>query len=251
MNALTRQKARVVRWLYEWRRRLYYHFAFGKDNALSRRWATSVTAWERERRKGDVPVEQRIWEEQYSGGKWEFLGGLTEVARYSVIAGYIAYLKTNPAILDVGCGEGILFHRYRSLGYTNYTGIDLSAAALAGLRAYEDDRTHFLQVDAEHFDPEAACAACFDVAVFNESLYYFNEPLAAVRRYAKDLKADGLFIISTYLPSRRAVAILNQVKDEYQLLDETQVTNGRAHGRQASTISVFSASRQQPWSGSQ
>lgn len=239
MTLLSREKARLVRWLREQQRRLYYRFAFGRENGLSRRWAASVAAWETARRKGDAPVQQQVWEEQYRGGKWSFLGGLPEVARYSVIAGYIAFLKTKPAILDLGCGEGILFHRYRPLGYAHYIGIDLSAAALDGLRAYEDERTRFVQADAETF---AFAAGRFDVAVFNESLYYFHEPLAAVRRYAQSLKPDGILIVSTYLPSQRAVAILERIKAEYALLDETEV----AHGPQASLISVFVASRQLP-----
>lgn len=234
---LTKEKAHLARFLREWQRKLFYRFAFGRNDALSRRWAASVTAWEQARRKGDVPVAQSLWEEQYKGGKWNFLGGLPEVARYSVIAGYVAFLKTNPAILDVGCGEGILFHRCRPFGYSQYLGIDLSAAAVVRLRPFEDERTHFVQADAESHPVEADC---FDVAVFNESLYYFHSPLAAVRRFAQQLKADGVFIVSTYLPSQRAVAILGQIKAQYTLLDETQV----AHGRQASVISVFAAARQ-------
>lgn len=228
-------RVRLLRRWREWQRRFYYRFAFGREDALSRRWAASVAAWEQAWRKGDVPAGQGAWEEQYAGGKWGFLGGLTEVARYSVIAGYIAFLKTNPAILDVGCGEGILFHRYRPLGYARYDGIDLSATALAGLRGLEDERTHFIQADADSYAFEPGC---FDVAVFNESLYYLQAPLAVVCRYASNLKADGIFIVSTYLLSRRAVAILAQIKSEYTLLDECQV----AHGRQASLISVFAAS---------
>lgn len=241
VTGISKQKARLVRSLREWQRRLYYRFGFGRENWLARRWAASVAAWEQARRKGDAPAQRGIWEEQYASDKWKFLGGLPEVARYSVIAGYIAYLKTNPAILDVGCGEGHLFHRCRSSGYSSFVGIDLSETALAGLRSFEDDRTHFVQADAETYDIEAGC---FDVVVYNESLYYFHQPLATVRRHAQHLKVDGVVIISTYLLSQRAIAILERIKAEFVLLDETQV----AHGGQSSLISVFAASRpdQQP-----
>lgn len=58
-------------------------------------------------------------------------------ARY---APHFKYLKTDAAILDIGCGQGRMLNYLRSRDYTNAEGIDISAeqvaiAASEGLRA--------------------------------------------------------------------------------------------------------------------
>ena len=57
--------------------------------------------------------------------------GLDELARYSVIAGYLHHLRAGGSVLDVGSGEGLLADHLRPLGYSRYHGIDLSEAAIA------------------------------------------------------------------------------------------------------------------------
>ncbi len=52
-----------------------------------------MTSWETRRRRGDVSVSSEVWETEYSGEKWDFLDKISELDRYSVIAGYIAYLR--------------------------------------------------------------------------------------------------------------------------------------------------------------
>ena len=58
MIELRGARVRLLRRWREWQRRLYYRFAFGREDALSRRWAASVAAWEQAWRKGDVPTGQ-------------------------------------------------------------------------------------------------------------------------------------------------------------------------------------------------
>ena len=60
-------------------------------------------------------------------------GGLKEIgelAHYSAIVGYCYYLNKSGTILDIGCGEGILQERLRSLNYSRYVGVDISAKAI-------------------------------------------------------------------------------------------------------------------------
>src|SRR5690348_2798439 len=56
---------------------------------------------------GFYDTSQKQWEAEYQNGRWEYMKNLEELARYSIIVGYVDYLKKGGAILDVGCGEGI------------------------------------------------------------------------------------------------------------------------------------------------
>ena len=75
----------------------------------------------------------------------------------------------------------------------------------------------------------------YDVIVFNECLYYFNDPVGTVGRYASALRPDGIMIVSTFLNSRRGRAILRALKRAHSLVDETSI----AHGPRSWTCSVF------------
>ena len=159
---------------------------------------------------------------QYRANQWAYLERLDELSRYAVITAYIAYLKPQGAVLDVGCGEGILFSRYQPYGYARYVGLDISEVAIAKLMPKQNAHTTFLQADAETYQPQEL----FDVIVFNEAQYYFHDPLSAFGRYAQALNPGGVMILSTYTASRRAMVILRQLKTHYRLVDETKTTQG-------------------------
>ncbi len=223
MMRLRRWKIRLVHAFYRFLHHVYYAYAFGRRFPAGARLAAVVRRWEQARRRGDIPVSPTVWNEQYAAGRWDFLAGLDQLARYSVIAGYIHYLKPNAAVLDVGCGEGLLLRSYRPYGYRYYLGVDIAEQAIARLAARADEKTHFICADAELFSPEQK----FDVIVFNESLYYFSEPLTTFARYLDYLQENGIVIISTFLGSKRAVAILNRIKERYGLLDEVQIKHDK------------------------
>jgi hypothetical protein len=64
----------------------------------------------------------------------------------------------------------------------------------------------------------------WDAIVFNECVYYFNDPVGTVRRYEEFLEAGGVFILSTFR-SRRADVIVRRLLETYRLLEETAITN--------------------------
>ena len=222
MKRIRAAKIRLVHKLFQFLRALFYRFVFGRQIPLAAELEKIITSWEKQQRMGDIPVSADSWETQYLGGRWTYMKQLDELARYSVIVGYIAYLKPRGAVLDVGCGEGILFERYWPYGYSKYLGIDISEAALAKLAEQQSKNTIFIRADAEAYRP----TELFDVIIFNETLYYFHEPLTVVERYSHALKQDGILMVSTYTASRRAMAILRQIKAKYFLLDETWTTQG-------------------------
>ena len=199
---------------------LYYKLLFGRRFPFSDRLARRVHAWELATGRGDAPVDKELWESQYRSGGWQFMRGLDELARYSVIAGQLHHLKPGGSVLDVGCGEGLLADQLRPFGYSRYLGVDLSEAAVQQAASRVDERTSFAAADAESYTPSGR----WDAVVFNECVYYFRDPLGTVRRYEAFLEDGGLFVVSTFR-SRRADVIVRRLLARYRLLAETAVSN--------------------------
>ncbi len=184
---------------------------------------------------GDTPLARADWERDYSRGGWDFLRGLGELGHVAIVAAYAARLKPGGSVLDVGCGEGALFHLLRPHGPSRYLGIDLSQAALSRLQALPGGAIAFEQADAELFES----AERFDVICFVESLYYLRDPLAAFGRYACLLAPGGILILSTYQGAPRASAVLRLLKRHHPPMDETRVH----HGGKAWRCTVFKPER--------
>ncbi len=172
---------------------------------------------------GTVPLSKEQWEEEYDGGVWDYLAGDEEAARYRAILELIDDALAQPgrparadasgpadrAVLDVGCGEGVLVDFLRAAGGREplrYTGLDLSERAIETARAARGgDRTRFLIADAERWAPAPAPPADpastperYDAIVLNECLYYFHEPLKTLRRYLGALTPGGVVVVSMY-----------------------------------------------------
>jgi SAM-dependent methyltransferase len=172
---------------------------------------------------GDVPVAPEVWDAQYRCGQWHYMQGHEELARYSVLVGYVQHFAPGGAVLDVGCGEGLLQARLRPYGYAKYVGLDLSEVAIKRTTSFEDEHTVFVVQDAAAYQPTEA----FDVIIFNESLYYLHEPLAVVQRYARALTARGVLLTSLYGQSARARAIGRALSMQYRVLDAVTLTHGQ------------------------
>jgi trans-aconitate methyltransferase len=200
----------------------YYAFDFVRSLPFADRLGKAVHGWETSRGYGDSPKAKDGWDAQFSGGQWDYMR--KEETRYAAIIDVIAQFGAAVSILDVGCGEGILFQHVqaRTLAYKRYVGVDISDVALAKLAHLNDARHQFVQGDGDTYQP----AWRFDVIVFNESLYYLQEPLRALHRYAEALEPGGVILISTYTSSRRALAILRDARKQFTVVDEVQTAQG-------------------------
>ncbi len=203
---------------------LYYKLLFGRRFPFSAKLAERVHAWERATGRGDAPAEKAVWEEQYEKGHWELMRRFDEVARYSVIAGYVHHLKPGGSVLDVGSGEGLLADHLRPFGYSRYLGVDLSEAAIRQAAGRADGKTAFSAADAETYAPPGCWDARWDVIIFNECVYYFQDPVGTVRRYESFLAEGGVFVVSTFR-SRRADVIVRRLLEAYTASEETAVSN--------------------------
>lgn len=193
------------------------------------RWLKSLV--DRGRRSDGLLQSAQTWEAQYAAGRWDFLAGLSELARFSVLAGYICHLKPGGAVLDTGCGQGILSRRLPRSGYSSYVGIDVSDNAISVAQEQGNERTTFFAADCEEYSP----AENFDVIVFNEVLCCLRDPMRTVERYTRSLNPGGILLVSLCTAARGSSSILRRLKRAYATVDEVRVVHS---GRKVSWVCI-------------
>lgn len=162
---------------------------------------------------------ERRWNREYKSGNWERLRQLDELAHHAVLAGYVRRLKPRGAVLDVGCGEGLFHEMLGADGYAQYLGIDFAEPVrLASVRA--NANTRFEVSDMNDF----VTAEKFDAIVFDESIYYSRDVLAALRRYSSMLNTGGLLLISMHR-TPKTIAVWSSLDAEFEVIDAVVITN--------------------------
>jgi 2-polyprenyl-3-methyl-5-hydroxy-6-metoxy-1,4-benzoquinol methylase len=184
---------------------------------------------DRGRQSDGLLQSAQTWEAQYAAGRWDYLGQLSELARFSILAGYICHLKPGATVLDTGCGQGVLLRRLPISCYSKYVGIDLSSSAISVAQVHGNERSTFFAADCEEYSP----AEQFDVIVFNEVLCCLRDPLHTVERYARSLNPGGLLLVSLCTAARGSSTILRRLKRAYATVDEVRVVHG---GREVSWV---------------
>jgi 2-polyprenyl-3-methyl-5-hydroxy-6-metoxy-1,4-benzoquinol methylase len=138
-------------------------------------------------------LNAEFWNERFRDGAWRHLGSIAESPRYGVVAAYVHKLGGG-RVLDAGCGEGFLAD-YLDLGRVEYTGCDISTAAIArardrhpGLRWSSCSLESLVQTTDERYD----------VLVLNEVLASLERPIETLRRCAGLAEPGGHLVISQY-----------------------------------------------------
>ena len=91
------------------------------------------------------------WERAYSSGQLAYFSDMDELARYSLLAGYVRYIGERPDILDIGCGEGLLRRHLDGVPIGHYTGIDLCSTAIRACKGTQR-RLHNVPLRGRHVD---------------------------------------------------------------------------------------------------
>jgi SAM-dependent methyltransferase len=138
---------------------------------------------------------QEEWDREYESGVWDYLAEDGESARYSIIAGYVLRFVRFGSVLDLGCGEGRLLDALSLCWQGQYTGVDVSRAAIDRISVPQREITS-VRADLEEYSPTSV----YDAIVFNEVLYYVASPVQVVRRYFQYLSPTGIVIVSMYRP---------------------------------------------------
>lgn len=130
------------------------------------------------------------WNHQYDAGRWQGLH--SEDDRFRAVIGMLAAHEKTPAILEIGCGDAVLFRKMPAGSYARFTGVDISDVAIETAKAWEQDGVSFEAGDMKVYRP----GATYDAIVFNESLYYCKEPVRLLKRYEAWLAPGGYFIVT-------------------------------------------------------
>jgi SAM-dependent methyltransferase len=146
---------------------------------------------------GPSSVKKRLWDKDFSGGKWDFIDNTAGDCIYP----HLEKHTQGGDILDLGCGPGNTANELANGAYRSYIGVDISEVALekAVKRTQENgraDKNSFVRSDFLAYAPTRD----FNVILFRESLYHvpYGQVLPMVEKYSKHLKKSGVFIVRLY-----------------------------------------------------
>src|SRR6516165_10721348 len=79
---------------------------------------------------GPSGLKRILWDEEYSGNKWDFADHTESDCVYSHLEKHAA----NGSILDLGCGTGNTANELDAAAYKSYLGVDISEICLSKAR---------------------------------------------------------------------------------------------------------------------
>lgn len=141
-----------------------------------------------------------------------------EDARYGVLMALLQRYDQGGPLLDAGCGDGLLWERYRPLSQSRLLGIDYAPSAIDKANARNIPNTHFEVNDYRGYKVAEPCS----VVVFNEALYYVDAYMDAMAAMEKMLKPGGLIVVSMWenLINRR---MWRNIATQYRPLQAVQI----------------------------
>jgi 2-polyprenyl-3-methyl-5-hydroxy-6-metoxy-1,4-benzoquinol methylase len=171
-------------------------------------------------------VSKGIWEKQYNDNEWDFLFSEDEKEHYRAIITQIKHYNTKPALLDIGCGHGVLYNYFNKALTSDfdYVGIDISENAIK--KATEK----FSGVDFKAIDYDyEMLTGQFNIIIFNEVLYYFVKPLKILHKAIKEnLCAGGVLIVSMYNDDKgKNELIWKNIDEHFKVLTKEVVQNDK------------------------
>jgi 2-polyprenyl-3-methyl-5-hydroxy-6-metoxy-1,4-benzoquinol methylase len=162
---------------------------------------------------------QARWDERWANPAFYGAYRLDELAHYSVLAGYVKELKPGASVLDVGCGDGILRAHLHPDSFSRYVGIDFPEAVGRAVKRI-DERTSFAAADMRAYETTER----FDAIVFNESLYYVEDPIGALNRFAGFLAPGGILLVSMHRKPK-SEKIWADIAARFEMIDRVTIAN--------------------------
>jgi 2-polyprenyl-3-methyl-5-hydroxy-6-metoxy-1,4-benzoquinol methylase len=178
------------------------------------------------------PPSVASWEQDYETGRWDYLGGIDQLARYSLLAGYVEALG-GATILDVGCGVGLLRARLEHLDFERYVGIDPVAAAIERARERAETRSEYLVADV--FDPRLDE---FDVVICNEVLYALPDPGRQLDRIRELLRPGG-YLFTSSIRHPGDIGLERLLRARFDVVDAVEIANRTGRGTRRRRVGAY------------
>jgi len=119
-------------------------------------------------------------------------------------------IKKGHKILDIGCGTGVMFGRFKKLAGKSgrVIGIDFSPAMIKRARnKHKSDKKNFICADAHCLPFESKT---FDRVICFSCFPHFSDKKKAIKEATRVLKSKGILVISHLCSSRKIAAIHKQ-----------------------------------------
>jgi SAM-dependent methyltransferase len=167
---------------------------------------------------GTTNLKRRLWNIEFSRGRWDCLGNTQGDCVYE----YIEKYANGGTILDLGCGLGNTGNELDATSYCHYTGVDISDVAIqmAKEKTAQNrrvEKNQYLKSDILSYVPLQR----YDVILFRDSIYYipYREIKAMIQRYAKHLNEGGVFIVRMWSAQGKHRRIVEIIENNFQLVE--------------------------------
>ena len=172
-----------------------------------------------------VPYEPAVWnserwESEYGSGTLDYFGSIVELARYSVLVGYLGHVGRGGRLLDVGCGQGLLRSRIPDEWVGEYVGVDPTVEAIAQAEALGAPRSRFVVGTVA----DAVGDGPFDVTFCNEVLSVVPEP-AALADALVDVTRPGGHVLTSIWRHPGDTTLWKLLEKRLELVDAVEVKN--------------------------
>lgn len=173
-------------------------------SALDRPWVGRVFD---KKRKSTPPRDARAdwdWNSDYASGVLDRLWRNDQRHHHRLLASLLASARPNPAVLDIGCGEGALYHTMALHRPSAYLGVDISSLAIERARERAkatpiDGPVAFETGNGSAYETEQT----FDVIVFSECAEFLGDMGQVLDHYKKNLREGGKFGLTMWLATRQ------------------------------------------------
>jgi len=165
-------------------------------------------------------MKNHLWDEEYASGRWDHC----EHSPGALIYQYVEKYANGGRILDLGCGSGNTANELNSAAYSHYTGVDISAVAVAkaaerSAREGRGTKNDFAKGDIANWVPDSK----YDVILFRESVYYI--PILRIERmldhYSSYLTDRGVIIVNVGgSATRKARQIFDLINTGYPVIEK-------------------------------
>jgi len=128
---------------------------------------------------------------------------------------------TSRAILDIGAGDGLLIEALGSLDL-EYLGVDFARETVDAMQQrFGGVKRRFELGEASTYVPSRR----YPIILFNDMLYYMEEPVRHVKRLAAFLETDGTIIVASHLADAK-IRLLDALLEVFDVVEQSYFITG-------------------------